>query len=185
MNLSDKKYKIIYADPPWRFKVWSRPTGLGRTADSHYSTMTLEDIKYLDIPADDDSISFLWVPCPMLKEGLEVIEAWGFEFKTVAFVWIKKNIVNGGLFWGMGYWTRANAEICLLGTKGKISRLKKNVHQVVMSPIKEHSRKPDEVRNRIVELMGDLPRIELFARDRVEGWDCWGDQLPSTSQRLL
>ena len=165
----DRKYNIIYADPPWRYKSWS-------LAEKHYSTMSLEDIKKMNIPSADDCALFLWVTCPFLKEGLEVISAWGFHFKTVAFVWVKMNKRSNTPFWGLGNWTRSNAEFCLFGVKGKPKRIKKNVHQIVMAKIREHSRKPDEVRERIVELMGDVPRLELFARECVEGWDMWGHQ---------
>ena len=122
---------------------------------------------------------FLWVTFPTLLESFEVIRAWGFQYKTVAFVWIKQNKKSDGLFWGMGYWTRANAEICLLATKGHPKRVSKRVHQVVISHIEEHSKKPNEVRNRIVELTGDVPRIELFARQTYEGWDAWGNEVQS------
>jgi N6-adenosine-specific RNA methylase IME4 len=114
---------------------------------------------------------------PCLPEGIDLIKKWGFEYKTVAFVWTKKNKKADSLFWGMGYWTRANSELCLLATKGNIKRIAKNVHQVVQTPIREHSQKPDEVRDRIVQLMGDLPRIELFARQKTDGWDVWGNEI--------
>lgn len=94
------------------------------------------------------------------------MEAWGFVYKTVAFVWIKKNKKADSLFWGMGYWTRANAELCMLATAGQPKRRSASVHQVILSPIEEHSKKPDVVRERIVELLGDLPRVELFARQK-------------------
>jgi len=173
-----KKYAIILADPPWRFNVWNRDTGCGRSADSHYKTMTLDDIKELKIPSSDNSVLFMWAVLPQLNEALQVIKSWGFTFKTVAFVWVKLN-KDGTPFTGMGYWTRANAEICLLATKGKISRQSKSVKQVILSQRQEHSKKPDEVRNRIVQLMGDLPRIELFARQKTEGWDVWGNEVES------
>lgn len=110
------------------------------------------------------------------------MEAWGFEYKTAAFVWVKKARKSGGNFWGMGAYTRANAEVCLLGTT-KGLRAKEwvkshRVHQIVEAPVEGHSKKPDEVRRRIVELLGDVPRIELFARQRAEGWDSWGDEVP-------
>jgi N6-adenosine-specific RNA methylase IME4 len=97
--------------------------------------------------------------------------------KTCAFSWIKKNKKSDSLFWGLGYWTRANNEICLLGTKGNPKRVSKSVHQVVMDKIREHSRKPDCVRKRITDLCGDLTRIELFARQEHHGWDCWGNEV--------
>ena len=175
-----KKYKIIYADPPWQFKVWSRETGLKRSADKHYKTMKKEDIQELPISkiCDKDCVLFLWVTVPCLQDGLELIEKWGFKYKTFGFTWIKKNKKSESLFWGMGYYTRANTEICLLATKGTpLPRMSKSVHQVVISKIREHSRKPDEVRDRIVELFGDISRIELFARQKVDGWDCWGNEV--------
>ena len=114
---------------------------------------------------------------PKLNECFDLISSWGFEYKTCAFTWIKTNKKSDSLFWGMGRWTRANPEVCLLAAKGTPKRLSASVHSVVMSPIREHSRKPDEVRDRIVELVGDLPRIELFARQRVDGWDAWGNEV--------
>lgn len=175
-----KKYEIIYADPPWKYKVYSKK-GEGRSAESHYSTMSTEDIGKLPIEkiTTKNCILFMWMTFPTLKEGLQVIDKWGFEYKTVAFVWIKQNKKTPSLFWGMGFWTRANAEICILATKGKPKRISAKVHQVIMSPIEEHSKKPNEARKRIVELVGDLPRIELFARQKFEGWDCWGDEIES------
>lgn len=177
---TNKKYNIIYADPPWRYKVWSRDTGLGRSADAHYNTMEKTDIQQLPIQniCDKNCVLFLWVTYPCLLEGLELIEKWGFTYKTCAFSWIKLNKKSGTPFVGMGYYTRSNNEICLLATKGKpLTRRSKAVQQVVLSKIREHSRKPDEVRDRIVELFGDIPRIELFARQYAEGWDCWGNEV--------
>jgi len=178
---TSKKYNILYADPPWRFEVWNRKNGLDRSADKHYKTMTKEDIQRLPIKkiCDKDCVLLLWVTAPCLEEGLELIKAWGFTYKTIAFTWIKQNKKSDSLFWGMGYYTRANAEICLLATKGKVlERKSRSVHQVVMSKIREHSRKPDEVRDRIVELFGEgVTRIELFARQKVDGWDCWGNEV--------
>lgn len=106
-----------------------------------------------------------------------MIKAWGFEYKTVAFVWVKQNRKGGGIFTGMGHWTRSNAEICLLATRGKPIRFSKSVHQIIMSPVEQHSKKPDIVRHKIVELAGDLPRIELFARQKTPGWDVWGNEV--------
>lgn len=173
-----KKYKIIYADPPWSFKVWSKK-GLDRSAENHYRTMSKESIQNIPIVklSDKDCALFLWVTAPCLEEGLELIKAWGFKYKTIAFSWIKKNKKSDSLFWGMGYWTRANTELCLLATRGKPKRISASVHSVVVTPIESHSKKPQEVRNRIVSLMGNIPRIELFARQKTEGWDIWGNEL--------
>lgn len=175
-----KKYGIIYADPPWHYRVYSKK-GAGRSAESHYPTMTIEEIQALPVSelADKDCALFMWITFPLLKESLSVLSAWGFKFKTIAFVWIKQNRKSDSLFWGIGYWTRANAEFCVLATKGKPKRMAKNVHQVIVSHIEEHSKKPDEARRRIVRLMGDLPRIELFARQKSAGWDVWGNEVES------
>ena len=133
--------------------------------------MSLEDIKALPVQklAAKDCALFLWVTFPCLQESFEVLRAWGFSYKTVAFVWVKRNRVSDSLFWGMGYLTRANAELCILATKGHPRRADSGIHQVILSHIEEHSKKPDEARDRIVRLMGDVPRIELFARQSPEG----------------
>ena len=173
-----KKYNVILADPPWSFRAWSSK-GMGRSAEQHYPTMRLEDIKALPVSdlAAGDCVLFLWATFPMLKEALEVIDTWGFTYKTVAFTWVKENRKSPGLFWGLGYWTRANAEICLLATRGSPKRQSAAVHQVILSPVERHSKKPDEVRERIVTLMGDVPRVELFARQQTPGWDVWGNEV--------
>ncbi len=178
-NISqNKKYNIIYADPPWQYKVYSKK-GLGRSAESHYPTMSLDDIKALPVGdlADTDCALFMWTTIPLLKDCFSVIESWGFQYKTVAFVWIKLNKKADTLFWGMGHWTRANAELCILATKGHPKRKSARVHQVILSHVEEHSKKPDEARNRIIELVGDLPRIELFSRRKTSNWDVWGNEV--------
>ena len=173
-----KKYSIIYADPPWRYKVYS-DKGLGRSAEKYYPTMELEEIKALPVKqyADDNCVLFMWTTIPFLHKCFSVIKAWGFSYKTVAFVWIKQNRKSDSLFWGMGHWTRSNAELCMLATKGKPKRISSGVHQVIMSHIEKHSKKPEEARRRIIELVGDLPRIELFAREKTPGWDAWGNEI--------
>ena len=160
--LPNKKYKIIYSDPAWSFKTYS-DKGKGRSADNHYSVMSLQDIKDLPIQdiSDEDCILFLWVTFPLLKEGFEVIDAWGFTYKTVAFNWVKKNKKSDSWFWGLGYWTRSNSELCLLATKGTIKRQSASVHQIIDTRIERHSKKPDIVRDKIIELVGDLPRISI------------------------
>ena len=177
-----KKYSIIYADPPWAYRTYSKK-GRGRSAESHYPTMCIEDIKALPVGelAAKDCTLFLWITFPCLCEALEVLTAWGFSYKTVAFVWVKQNRKNDDLFTGMGYWTRANAEICILATKGHPKRVDAGVRQVILSHIEEHSKKPDEARERIVRLMGDLPRVELFARQSPAGWDVWGNEVECTA----
>lgn len=173
----NKKYKIIYADPPWSYRD---KAGAGeRGACFKYDVQGKDWIDNLPVSdiADDDCVLFLWVTMPKLNECWELIQKWGFEYKTVAFTWIKRNKKTPSLFWGMGHWTRANAEVCLLATRGKPKRVNAGVHSVIESPIGRHSEKPDEVRHRIVELLGDIPRIELFAREAFDGWDCWGNEV--------
>jgi len=172
------QYNIIYADPPWRYER-NKVQG---AAENHYPTMSLDEICVLpvaDLIATDCAL-FLWATFPMLSEALQVINAWGFKYKTVAFVWLKLNKKSPSWFCGMGYWTRSNAEICLFATKGSPKRQSKSVHQLIVSPVQAHSKKPDIVRDKIIELMGDLPRIELFARQSPPGWDIWGNEVDST-----
>lgn len=147
-------------------------------AESNYDTMSLEDIKRLPVAsiADENCILFMWATFPNLQQALDVIKAWGFEFKTVAFVWEKLDKTNNTpKKYGLGWYTRSNCEIVMLGRKGKFNRQSAAVQQIVKSTISKHSEKPNEVRDRILKLCGDLPRIELFARTKVHGWDVWGN----------
>lgn len=168
------KYSIIYADPPWRYFEDG-----DKNQSKHYRTMAIEDIINLPIQdiSDDNCILFLWVTFPMLQESFKVIESWGFEYSTCGFTWVKLNKKNGKPFFGLGSWTRSNAELCLIATKGSIKRLDASISQVIMTPIEEHSKKPDIIREKIVQLVGDLPRVELFARNKTEGWDVWGNEV--------
>ena len=173
---TSKKYNIIYADPAWKYNFGKTSS---RFVNNKYTVMSKEDICELPIDkiAADNCILFMWITYPKLDWAIDVIKSWGFEYKTCAFTWVKQNKKGKGLFWGMGYYTRSNAEICLLAVKGKpLPRLSHSVHSVIISPIEEHSKKPAETRERILELFGDVPRIELFARQHVEGWDCWGNE---------
>lgn len=173
-----KKYKIIYADPPWQYRVYSKK-GQGRSAENHYHTMNIKDIMALPVDkiSDKDCILFLWITFPCLKEGIEVMERWGFKYKTCGFNWVKRNKKKNTYFIGLGFWTRSNSEVCLIGTKGQPKRVSKSVSQICDARIMEHSKKPAEIRERIVELCGELPRVELFARDKVKGWDSLGDEI--------
>lgn len=172
-----KKYSIIYADPPWRYEC----KNIQGAAENHYPTMSIDELCALPVEelAAKDSLLFLWTTFPQLPEALRLIKAWGFAYKTVAFVWLKQNRKSPTWFYGMGYWTRANVELCILATKGRPRRKSAGVHQVVLAPVEEHSKKPDIVRDKIVTLMGDLPRIELFARQSPPGWDVWGNEVDS------
>ncbi len=182
-----KKYNIVYADPAWSYNDKMGNDSAFMSATSAYPTMPLEDIKNLKVKdiTDTDCVLFLWVVSPLLPEAFEVIEAWGFKYTTIGFVWSKKH-KSGVPVSNMGRWTMGNVELCLIAKKGKPQRICKNVKQLIEDLRVEHSRKPDEVRKRIVELMGDLPRVELFAREdnqpnllgeRIfDGWDTWGNE---------
>ena len=172
-------YSIIYADPPWRYAQ----KGLQGAAERHYPTMSIDELCALPVAdiAAPDSALFLWATFPQLPEALRLIKAWGFTYKSVAFVWLKKNRRADSWFYGLGFWTRSNAEVCLLATRGQPRRRAANVHQFIISPIEGHSKKPDEAREKIVALMGDLPRVELFARQTPPGWDVWGNEVESVN----
>jgi N6-adenosine-specific RNA methylase IME4 len=178
----ERKYSVIYADPPWSFRVWSG-AGKERSTENHYPTMSQAEIEALPVGqmAANDCALLMWACMPQLPEALAVIKAWGFEYKTCAFVWVKQNKDAEGLSWGMGNWTRANAEIRLLATKGDPVRLNADVHQVIMSPRMEHSRKPEEAAERIMRLVPG-PYIELFARRQRDGWDVWGNQASEAAE---
>jgi N6-adenosine-specific RNA methylase IME4 len=171
-----KGYRVIYADPPWTFRTFSAK-GKGRSAEAHYDCMSLEDVKALPVAswAADDAILLMWATDPLLDKAMDVIRAWGFTFKTVGFYWVKQNASGKGFFTGMGFWTRANPEQCLLATRGHPKRKAADVKRLVVSPRREHSRKPDEMCAHI-ERLADGPCLEMFARASRPGWDAWGVQ---------
>ena len=184
MNFPNKKYDLIYADPAWSY--WG---GGKKSADRHYDVMEIEDIKNLPVNqiTELNSVLCMWVTFPILPQALEVMKAWGFEYSTVLFTWVKRNKITNSWFWGCGNYTRANAEIVMLGKKGKgLPRQSKSVHQIIESPLDQqyHSRKPDMARSRILELFGDVSRIELFARTKIHGWDVWGNDEKLQNQPL-
>ena len=170
-----KKYSIIYADPPWQYEQ----KGVEGAAEKIYPTMSIDELCRLPVAnlTEKDAVLFLWTTFPMLPDALRLIKAWEFRYKNAAFLWLKQNKSGRGWYFGMGFWTRGNAEICLFATKGHPKRQSNRVHQFIISPLREHSRKPDETREKIVELMGDLPRIELFARQKTDGWEAWGNEV--------
>jgi N6-adenosine-specific RNA methylase IME4/ParB-like chromosome segregation protein Spo0J len=183
MAQAGRRFKVIYGDPAWKFKVYSGK-GKQRSADRYYDTESLDGIKALPIAplADDDCALFLWGVWPELPGALEVIKAWGFEYKTVGFLWIKTTekaevvtLDGSGLHWGMGYWTRANTEFCLLATKGSPLRLTEDVHQVVVAPVSAHSVKPEAVAQRIESLLVG-PYLELFGRRPRSRWTVWSNE---------
>lgn len=194
-------YSVIMADPPWAYHNYGyAKTKDGRTAArgvrKEYHTMS--DAEILDMPvsalADHNAALFLWATWPRLPLAVEAITAWGFEYYTIGFVWVKVSRGGEKLHWGMGRATRANTEPCLLARKGAgLKRVSAGVHSVLdgpvavvdgaeydhslISPVTRHSAKPPEARDRIVELYGDVPRLELFARERTPGWDVFGDEI--------
>lgn len=173
-------YSICYADPAWFYRDEQKHRPI------HYGLMSLEKIKAMPVRSimARDSVLFLWTTGPLQPEAHEVIKAWGFTFVTMGFVWIKR-YRSGRPFMGMGSHTRANAEFCMLARRGNgLRRLSGGVEQVIESVPRRHSEKPHETRDRIVELYGDKPRIELFARHKVGGWDRWGNEAPAGPGRL-
>jgi N6-adenosine-specific RNA methylase IME4 len=171
------KYEIAYADPAWPY---DNPKGnRPELGGCPYPCMTMDEIKALPIHkiTAPDSVLFLWATMPKLPEAIEVMTAWGFTYTTCAFVWVKTNPKSGGIYSGLGHWCCGNAELVLLGKRGHPQRINKCIKQIVMAPVGRHSSKPDEIRERIVHLLGDKPRIELFARHRYEGWDCLGNEI--------
>lgn len=177
-------FDVLYADPCWRYNVQG---GRG-AADKQYKTMSLAELIMLPVEqlAAPDSVLFLWGVFPMLFEAGALMKAWSFEYKNCGFIWVKTNKLQPTPFFGMGHWTRGNAEFCLMGVRGKPKRVDAAVQQIVednlvVAPVGEHSEKPAEVRDRISRLMGaDKSSIELFARAQAPGWECWGDQVEST-----
>ena len=175
------KYNIIYADPPWQYKVFHKSDAAHGAAESHYRTMTLDEIKALPVQdlAAENCALFLWVTPPLIVEATKpVMDAWGFRYINKAFTWVKLN-KNGTPFVSLGHYTRGNTEDCFLGLRGRMVRKSASVQQLIMAPRGEHSAKPPETRDRIVQLFGDLPRIELFARTKTPGWDVWGNEVES------
>jgi N6-adenosine-specific RNA methylase IME4 len=173
-------YKVIYADPPWHYN--DKALAGDRGAGCKYDVMGIDALKRLDVPSicDDDCLMFMWVTMPQLPVGLDLIQAWGFKYKTAAFTWVKRNKVSPSWFWGMGNWTRANAEVCLLGTRGKPGRASAAVHSVVDDAVRKHSQKPEVVRDRIVQLCGNVPRLEMFARTQTPGWAVFGNEVENS-----
>lgn len=178
--------QLILADPAWHFQNYAGDTpdqviDRGHGAQRHYPTMSIEDICALTPPVADNAILLLWACWPLLPEALKVISAWGFEYKTLAWVWVKSNPFFTGFYMGMGYWTRSNSEICLLATRGKgLPRKRKDVMSLIYSPIRQHSRKPDEQYTKIDRLFGtDIVRLEMFARHKQPGWLSWGNEVES------
>ena len=181
-----KKYQIIYADPPWKYRDKRQNPDSDRPAKYGgitYPVMDTGDICNMGIDLrpflSENCMLFMWATFPNLSEALRVIKEWGFQYKTLGFSWIKTNRNNDKPFFGIGYYTKSNCEVCLIGVRGVPFKVSNKVSSVIISPMERHSQKPDIVRTKIVELCGEVSRIELFARRKVDGWDCWGNEVES------
>ena len=170
------KYDIIYADPPWKYRHCASNS---RKIENKYPTMELEEIKNLNIPCKENSLLYMWATAPKLKEALEVMCSWNFDYRTCA-IWDKKTI-------GMGYWFRNRHEILLVGVKGQFSPPKQHdrIESIIISKKDNHSHKPDFIRTLITRWYPDKTKIELFARQRFDDWDVWGNQAPNIIQNTL
>lgn len=180
------RFEIVYADPPWSY----RDNNCNGAAEQHYSTMSVDDICKMPVPklTAPNAVLFLWATYPLIQDAFRVIDAWGFTYKSIAFQWVKtykpKPDGSSQPFFGLGRWTRGNTEPCLLATRGRPKRVDNAVSQLILgeelivSPVTRHSAKPPEARDRIVKLMGDVSRLEMFARDHTPGWHAFGNQLP-------
>jgi N6-adenosine-specific RNA methylase IME4 len=185
------QYSVILADPPWHFQNYSADAPgqiheRSRGANKHYPTMTTADLCGLTIPAADDAVLFLWACWPLLVDAMQVVAAWGFEYKTLAWVWVKANPSYTGFFRGMGYYTRSNSEPCLLATRGKPRKpVDRSVGSVLYTPVRRHSQKPDEQYDKIARLYPIGPRLEMFARQARAGWDALGNGLDGRDIREI
>lgn len=172
------KYSVILADPPWSFKAWKGDKG-SRTAESYYDIMPTEQLFDLEVPAADNCALFLWSTWATLPEAFWLINAWGFEYKTVAWAWVKQTS-KGNPHFGMGHYTRGATEPCLLGIKGRMPVKDKGVIARIDAPVREHSRKPDEQYEKIERLYPDVPKLEMFARYEWPNWDSWGNEVKNS-----
>lgn len=179
MNLPPGLFQLIYCDPPWSYR--DKAAAGKRGASFKYPTLGVDDLAQIPVAniAAPDCLLAMWWVGPQPQEALDLVKAWGFELKTMkGFTWHKVTAKNGKSHFGMGNWTRANTEDCLFAVRGKPKRASASVRQFIEAPIREHSQKPDEVRDRLVQLMGDVPRIELFSRvTGKNGWVTWGNEV--------
>lgn len=180
--MGNKKYQVIYADPPWQFN--NRKTGgnMNSSAESHYMTTDIETLKKMDVESlcDKNCTLFMWWVGAMPQEAIDLVKSWGFQLKNMnGFVW-NKLTSKGNPFFGMGFRTRAGSESIIIATKGKPDVLNRSIRAVQSLPVSKHSEKPDEFRKLIVTMCGDVPRLEMFARSTVEGWDVFGNEAPDS-----
>lgn|SRR3990167_35976 len=185
-------YDIVYADPPWEYKSKGmyqetfpkrKQTRRYQGVNDQYKTLGIDQLKNLEVKkiVAKNCALFLWAVDSHLPEALELIKAWGFKYRSIAFIWVKRSSKNK-LCANVGAWTMKNAEICLIATRGNMAKYKEanNVYQIIEAERTKHSKKPNEARNRIETIFGDKRRIELFAREKFYGWDVWGDQAPKS-----
>lgn len=189
MDLPNKKYQVIYADPPWSYN-FSKPTaskggskgdGYSAGVKYYYETMTIDEIQKMPISklCTSDCVLFLWATTPLLPEAFETVKKWGFKYKTTI-TWHKERCK------GMGYWFRGHTEHLLVCVKGKVKAFRSLEHNIIKLPVEKHSKKPDKFRNLINEVTRDMPhKIELFARQSSDGWDCWGNEVQNKVQTTI
>ena len=174
---TDKKYNIIYADPPWQYRskeCLAKKSILNGKINYHYNTMSLKELKEIPVNniCEENCLLFLWVVSPMLDDCIELLKSWGFKFATIGFVWDKQKT-------NLGSYTMSQCEICLIGKKGNIPKPRgiRNAKQFISEERTKHSTKPHEVRKRIVDMFPTQKKIELFARQHADGYDCWGNEV--------
>jgi len=169
-------YSIVYADPCWNYagREQHNKKEANKSVEEHYPTMTLEELKKLKVPeiCHKDCLLFMWTSSPHLPQAIELMTSWGFEYKTIAFVWYKQKT-------NPGYYTMSECELCLVGKKGNIPRPRgaRNIRQFLSEERGRHSAKPVEIRKRIELMFPEQKKIELFSREKVEGWDAWGNEV--------
>ncbi len=173
------EYDVILCDAPWKFQYWSPADPGARRAENHYPVMELADICALNIPAAKNCALFMWACWPLLPEAIQVINVWNFVYKTIAWVWVKAKPDNFGFFTGMGFYTRSNTEPCLLAIRGSMPVQAHDIQALIYSPVREHSRKPDEQYPKIERLYPNMRYLEMFARRKRPGWDTWGNEVES------
>jgi|688.fasta_scaffold84599_3 N6-adenosine-specific RNA methylase IME4 len=182
-------YQVIYADPPWAYSGWNLAEGDRKdykkrlkTGDvqHHYEGMSNAEIAALPVRdlIDKDAACFMWTTDTHLPFAMEIMKSWGFTYKTIGFVWVKKTI-HGKQVKMLAPWTNKGAELCLFGTRGSMIKhlVAKDVYQVHEAVRREHSRKPDIIRDEIARMFPDLKKLELFARQQYPGWDAWGNEV--------
>jgi N6-adenosine-specific RNA methylase IME4 len=177
--MSKNKYNIIYADPAWEYNTkecLAKTSILNGEINTHYNTLTMDGLKSLNVEslADDDCLLFIWVVSPMLDEGIEVLKSWGFKYATIAFIWHKQKT-------NPGHYTMSECEICLVGKRGRIPtpRGARNVRQFLSEMRGKHSAKPIEIQKRIELMFPTQNKLEMFARNKREGWHSWGNEVVS------